>query len=104
MFQTRWEDVKGRQLRYNGHTWELTGDVGIEDSGATLVVEARAVDDVKGEQARLCFDIAGAPASLNPGQDGERFHLLERRPEGHVLVVKDAGRTYRYVLHRIEYL
>ncbi|WP_435320803.1 hypothetical protein [Haloarchaeobius sp. TZWSO28] len=104
MFQARWDDIKGRELRYGGHTWKLTGDISIEDSGSVVSVEARQIDGVKGDLARLQFDIDGQPHSLNPGNTGEHFNRLERVGQRQYLVIKNEGRTYRYELHRIEYV
>lgn len=102
MVETRWEDLRGRELRYLDHTWELTGKVDIRESGELLAVEATQADDVRHRTAILYFDVLGAD-SLNPGQVGDQFDRLERTEDGQYLVVRREGRTYRYELRRLEY-
>ncbi|WP_435346684.1 hypothetical protein [Haloarchaeobius sp. HRN-SO-5] len=103
MAETRWEDIVGKELRYADHTWELTGDVSLLDSGDVLAVEARQTDDVQRDPATLFFDNADPPDSLNPGSHGDHFHHLEWVRDTPVLIVKTDGPTYRYELQRVEY-
>lgn len=103
MVETHWEDIRGKTVRYRDHTWELTGDVDVRESGALLVVEAKQVDDVQGEKARLYFDLSTSGDSLNPGNLGEHFDSLKRTRNKQYLLIKKAPKTYRYELQRLEY-
>ena len=103
MVETHWEDLRGKELRYLDHTWALTGDVDVRDSGDLLAVEATQVDDVRRERATLYFGIEDPPDSLNPGDLGDQFDRLEREGDHQYLVVKKEGRTYRYELRRLEH-
>ncbi|WP_132057056.1 hypothetical protein [Halorussus amylolyticus] len=103
MVETHWGDIAGREVRYTDHTWELTGNVGVRNSGESLAVEAKQADDVRGETATLHFEVEDPADSLNPGNLGEHFDSLERTREGQYLVVKKDRRTYRYELRRLEY-
>ncbi|MFC7132761.1 MULTISPECIES: hypothetical protein [Salinibaculum] len=102
MVETHWDDLRGRELRYDGHTWELTGDVVVRDRGELLAVDVRQVDGSKHGHATLSFANENPPKSLNPGTLGDHFHRLET-DNGHTVVVRTEGRTYRYELHSIEY-
>jgi hypothetical protein len=102
MVERHWEDLRGRQLQYRDDLWELTGDVDVRECGDLLAVAARRVEDVRHGSTRLCFDLRDPPTSLNPGDVGEHFDRLERVDGEHHLVVTRPGRTYRYVLHRLE--
>lgn len=102
MVETHWDDIRGRSLRYDDHSWELTGDVAVRNRGELVVVEARQTDGSKHHRAALHFDTATAGESLNPGNLGDYIHQLEPGDD-HALVVKTNGRRYRYVLNRIEY-
>lgn len=102
MVETRWENLRGRELRYLDHTWKLTGNVDIRKSGELLAVEATQSDDVRHRRATLYFGVRGAD-SLNPKEVGDHFDRLERTDDGQHLVVKREGRTYRYELQRLEY-
>jgi hypothetical protein len=102
MVETHWEDLRGRELRYQDHTWALTGDVDIRGNGALLAVEANQVDGVRGETVILYFGIENPPDSLNPGAIGEHFDSLESEGRHQSLVVKTERRTYRYELQRME--
>ncbi|WP_336036968.1 hypothetical protein [Halobacterium yunchengense] len=103
MVESRWEELRGKELRYRDGTWELTGDVDVRRSGASLAVEARQADDVRHGTATLHFGVDEETDSLNPGNLGVHFDRLERTADGQFLVVKTAGRTYRYELQRVEY-
>lgn len=104
MVATHWDDMRGKQLRYLDHTWELTGDLELLDTGNLLEVEARRVDDVRGKRARFHFDVENPPDSVNPSDDGLNFYRLEQDGTDQLLVVRNAGRTYRYCLHRLQEL
>lgn len=101
MTDAHWEALKGSELRYRDNTWELTGDVEIRDQGAHLAVKARQVDEVRHGPARLHFTIDDPPDSINPGALGEHFDSIERTKRANHLIIKTAGRTYRYTLRRI---
>ncbi|MEA5387934.1 hypothetical protein VB779_13455 [Haloarculaceae archaeon H-GB11] len=103
MVEQRWEDIRGKQVEYNGHTWKLTGNVDVREDGDVLAVEAKQADDVKAEAAMLYFDNADPPKSLNPGSEGPHFDRLERDGDEQLLVVKKDPRRYRYRLERLEY-
>ncbi|MFC7046004.1 hypothetical protein ACFQH6_11785 [Halobacteriaceae archaeon GCM10025711] len=103
MVEAHWGNLEGKELRYNDNTWELTGDVAVLDRGDRLAVEARQVDDVRHQTARLHFGVESPPASLNPGALGDHFDRLEKAGDDQYLVVKKEGRTYRYELRRMEY-
>jgi hypothetical protein len=101
MVESHWEDLRGRELRYRDHTWELTGDVDVRESGELLAVEARQTDDVRHGTATLYFALEPPTDSLNPGNLGDHFDRLERTGNTQYLVVKKERRTYRYVLQRL---
>jgi len=105
MVEENWVDLEATELRYRDRTWKLTGDVDVRENGDLLVVEAREADDVRHRTALLHFGRGALEStrSLNPGELGEHFHALERDGEDHFVVVKKAGRRYRYELHRLEY-
>jgi hypothetical protein len=103
MVEQHWDTLRGRELRYQDHTWELTGDVTIRDRGELLGVEARQADAVRHRDATLYFANARRPESLNPGNIGEYFHRLEMTGGARDLVVKNGHRSYRYRLQRLEY-
>ncbi len=98
MVETRWPELGGKQLRYAGHTWELTGRVDVRGTGEQLAVEATQVDDIRHAAATLRFGLQRPPASLNPGNLGDHFDRLERERDRYFLVVKKQPRTYRYEL------
>lgn len=98
MVESEWSELVETEIRYGEHTWELTGTVDVLDRGEILEVEARQVDSVKHRLADLRFAIDGAPGSLNPGNLGEHFHTLVQEGDRHHIVVKKAGRQYRYEL------
>lgn len=102
MVESTWPEIAGKRLRYHDRTWELTGDVDVQNTGELLGVEARQADDVRRSPATLYFGLERQSDSLNPGNLGEHFDRLERTDDKHVLVVEKAGRTYRYVLQRME--
>lgn len=102
MDESRWEDLRGRELRYRDQAWELTGEVAVREQGELLAVQARRADDVAHDAATLSFDLDGSPDSLNPGNLGEHFDRLERTADGVFIHVKKGGRTYRYKLQRVE--
>jgi hypothetical protein len=103
MGKSLWEELRGKELRYRDHTWELTGDVDVRESGELLAVETRRVDDVRHGRATLYFGLENAPDSLNPEKLGQHFDRLERKGSHQYLVVKKEGRTYRYELRRLEH-
>lgn len=103
MVETHWEDLSGKELRYNGDTWELTGDVDLQESGGSLAVEAKQIDDVRDKKVSLYFGPKNPPRTLNPGDFNELFTELEREDDDQHLVINEDHRTYRYELHRIEY-
>lgn len=102
MAETHWDDIRGSEVRYTDHTWELTGDVDIRERGELLVVEATQSDDVRGRTAFLHFGLQNPPSSLNPGDLGELSDGLERVDGDYHLVVTKGPRTYRYGLQRLE--
>ncbi|WP_255149117.1 hypothetical protein [Halorarius halobius] len=102
MVETHWDALRGREVRYRDHTWELTGDVTVRDSGTVVSLGAVQTDDVRRRSARLQFDVAG-PSSLNPGSLGDVFERLERDGGTLTLVVETDGRRYRYRLTRLAY-
>lgn len=103
MVETHWEGLRGREVRYLDHLWELTGDVVVLESGGLLALEARQTDDVRRRAATLYFAVEAGRPSLNPGNLGEHFDSLERTGGGQYLVVRDDRRTYRYRLQRLEH-
>lgn len=103
MVDVHWDDLRGRELRYRDHTWELSSDVDVRNRGELLAVQARQTDDVRRPAATLYFGIADPSASLNPGNLGEHFDRLERADGEQHLVVRKERRSYRYVLRRLEY-
>lgn len=103
MVESHWEAIRGKQLRYSDHTWELTGDVDVLRDGAVIAVAATQVDGVQHDKARLFFGIENPPGSLNPGNLGEHFDSLVREDGKQSLQIEKTGRTYRYELRRIEY-
>jgi hypothetical protein len=103
MVESNWAELGGKEVRYRDRTWTLTGAVGVRERGELLAVEARQADDVRGRTATLYFGIDDAPDSLNPGSLGDHFDSLERSGSRQRLVVKTAGRTYRYDLQRLDY-
>lgn len=103
MVEAHWDGLRGRELRYRDHTWELTGDVDVRDSGDLLAVGATQADDVRGQRATLYFGLTEESDSLNPGDMGEHFDRLERVDGDTHLVVQKERRRYRYELDRLEY-
>jgi hypothetical protein len=98
----RWPELGGRELRYGGHTWALTGEVGLRRNGRTLGLRAERRDGSRRPTATLYFDTAGEDA-LNPGNLGEHFDSVVREEDRYALRVKTGSRTYRYELNRMEY-
>ena len=103
MTEQEWPELGGKELRYDDHTWELTGTVDVRGTGEVLEAEARQSDDVRHRIATLRFNLQNPPTSLNPGNLGDHFDELDRRGDRHLLIVKKASRTYRYALESIEY-
>lgn len=103
MADARWQAVRGEELRYQDHTWELTGEVDVRGTGDRLRARVKQVDGVRGEHAALQFGIVDGGGSLNPGDLGDVSAGLEREGDRHYLVVEKEPRTYRYELHSIEY-
>lgn len=103
MVDARWEDVRGEELRYHDHTWELTGEVDVRGAGDRLRACARQVDGVQHGTASLQFGVDAADPSLNPGDLDGVSARLEREGDRHYLVVEREPRTYRYELHSMEY-
>lgn len=102
MVEARWPELEGKELRYAGHRWALTGEVDVRSTGELLAVEARQLDDVRHRTATLRFGLERPPASLNPGVLGDHFDRLERDDDGYVLVVKSEPRVYRYALQSLD--
>jgi len=102
MVDAHWEDVRGKELRYGDHTWELTGDVEVLDTGKVIEARARRADGVRHEDATLRFGVDDGE-SLNPGDLDEVFVHVERERDRHYLVVRKEPRVYRYELHSLEY-
>ena len=102
MVESRWAELGGKELRFAGHAWELTGVVEVKGTGAVLEVEARQADDVRHGRATLRFNLRNPPASLNPGSLGDHFDSLEREDDTYYLVIKTESRIYRYELESIE--
>lgn len=103
MVESHWAELGGKEVRYRDRTWTLTGTADVRERGELLAVEARQADDVRARTATLYFGIEDAPDSLNPGSLGDHFDSLERTGGRQHLVVKTAGRTYRYDLQRLDY-
>ncbi len=103
MVETEWPHLDGTELQYGDHMWELTGTVTLGNTGETLGVHARQVDDVRGRQAILRFAPDDGAPSVNPGDLGTHFEKLERANDTQYLVIKTDSRTYRYELQGIEY-
>jgi len=103
MVETEWPEIGGKEVRYRDARWELTGAVDVQDDGALLAAAATRTDDNRHGRARLFFRVDDVPESLNPGNLGTHFDSLDRSGNRTALVVKAAGRTYRYPLHRLEY-
>jgi hypothetical protein len=102
MVDTHWDGLRGKELRYRGNAWELTGDVGVRQNGELLAVEAKQADDVRRRTATLHFGLDGSASSLNPGNLGDNLESLERDDDGQHIVVKKGDRRYRYELRRME--
>ena len=100
--EAHWDTLRGREVSYSDRTWTLTGDVDVERDGSLLALEATRADDVRHETATLYFDLPESADSLNPGNLGDHFDRLERSGERQHLVVETPGRTYRYVLSRVD--
>jgi len=98
MGDEHWDDLRGREVRFGGHTWELTGDVEVRKRGETVAADARRVEGSSHDAATLVFAVEDPPDSLNPGNLGEQFSRIERDGDGSHLVVETPGRTYRYRL------
>lgn len=103
MVEDHWEELTGREVRYDNHTWALTGDVDVRGTGELLEVEARQVDDVRHQTADLRFVLQNPPDSLNPGDLVGHFDSIVRDRDGYHLVIKKEQRTYRYELRGLEY-
>lgn len=103
MVETRWENLRDKRVVYLDGQWRLTGDVDVRNSGELLAIAAIRDNDVKGERATFYFGADDGPKSLNPGNLGVHFDRLERDGDGQYLLVKGAGRTYRYELQRLSY-
>lgn len=103
MVDVHWDTLREKQLRYRDHTWTLTGDVEVRNSGEHLAVAARQADDVRRRRGTFSFEVHDTDESLNPGNLGDAFERLEQTGDGQALVVKHRGRTYRYRLNRLEY-
>jgi hypothetical protein len=102
MVDAHWEGLRGKELRYRGNAWELTGDVGVRQNGELLAVEAKQADDVRHRRVTLHFGLDGPASSLNPGNMGEHFDRLERGDDGQRIVVTKGGRRYQYELRRMK--
>lgn len=103
MVETHFPGIEGKRLRYDDHTWELTGRVDVRGTGDRLAVDAKRVDGVRHERATLRFGLRDPPGSLNPGNLGDPTARLERGDGQHRLLVATEGRTYRYELNSIRY-
>jgi hypothetical protein len=103
MIEQHWDTLRGTELRYQAHTWALTGDVTVRNSGELLGVEARQADGVRHREATLYFGSASRSESLNPGNLDDHVQRLERAGTTQYLVVRNSHRTYRYRLQRLEY-
>lgn len=103
MVEVQWEGIRDEELRYQDHTWELTGEVDVRGSGERLRAGARQVDGVRGERATLLFGIGDGERSLNPGDLDDVTAKVEREDGRLFLVAAKEPRTYRYELHSIEY-
>ena len=103
MVVKQWAELGGKELRYLDQTWECTGEVDVRQSGELLGVEAKQVDDVKHSTATLYFAIQNSTDSLNPGALGDHFDTLGQADGEQYLELRTEGRTYRYVLQRMEY-
>lgn len=95
--------LAGQEVRYDDHTWELTGSVDVRGTGDHLLVEAEEVDDVRGRTGQLRFAIEDPPASLNPGSLGENLERLQYEDGQYRVLVTTGGRTYGYALRSIDY-
>jgi hypothetical protein len=102
MADEQWPELGGKEVRFQDHTWRLTGDVDVRSSGDVLAFHARQVDDVRGQNGWLFFDVVGGD-SLNPGDSGEHFDSLTQTADGYELIVKQPGSRYQYELARLEY-
>lgn len=103
MVAKQWAELGGKELRYLDQTWECTGEVDVRQSGELLAVEAKQVDDVKRSTATLYFAIQNSTDSLNPGALGDHFDTLGQADGEQYLELRTEGKTYRYVLQRMEY-
>jgi len=103
MVEARWEDIRGRDVRFRGERWELTGEVDVLGTGERLRARARQVDDEKHRRAALLFGLDEPGESLNPGDLEDVFVRVEREGGESYLVARKEPRTYRYVLRSLEY-
>lgn len=103
MVTQQWPEIGGKQVRYNDATWELTGAVDVRETGRSLEVEAKRVDDVRHATAGFRFGVGEHPESLNPGNLGDHFDELRQEDDQYVLVVKTERRVYRYELQGMAY-
>jgi hypothetical protein len=102
MVESHWDTLRNEEVHYRNHTWALTGDVEVLESGELLAVEARQTDDVRHGTATLYFGLEAPTDSLNPGALGDHFDRVERTKNDQYLVVERGHRTYRYELQRLE--
>lgn len=103
MVEVQWEGIRDEELRYQDHTWELTGEVDVRQTGERLRARARRADGVRRETGSLLFGLADGGGSLNPGALGGAVARLEREDGRYFLVVEEERRAYRYELHSLEY-
>lgn len=102
MVESHWPEVAGTEIRYRGSLWALSGDVDVQGSGEILVADASERDDVRHRTGSFVFGIEGTDRSLNPTDIDEHFDHVEWEGTDQYLVVKTAGRTYRYLLERLQ--
>ncbi|TYL36512.1 hypothetical protein CV102_22070 [Natronococcus pandeyae] len=103
MAETEWPEIKGKELEYGDHTWELTGTVDVGNTGEIIAVEAKQTDDVRQRNAMLRFGLGDQSASLNPGNPRSRFHGFEQEGDTQYLLVKAEPKVYRYEIQGISY-
>lgn len=71
MAEVHVSQLAGEQIRYNGDTWEFTGDINIKQNGSVLQADAKISDRVRGSRGTFQFKLTNPPASINPGNPGE---------------------------------
>lgn len=95
--------LEGEQVRYNGDTWEFTGEINVKQNGAVLEATARKADRVRGNRGTLQFQLTNPPASINPGNPGEfEVELTREAGKAHLRLVR-AHTSDDYTIKSLRY-